>query len=72
MGRRYFVICAQSLSPNSSRAQAVTREDAAVQLRRLMVMPEEGLRPRALLALPGAGGLLACILAAVEREADAG
>jgi len=57
------------LSPNSSRAQAVTREDAAVQLRRLVVMADEEPRPHALLALADARGLVASVLAVVEREA---
>ncbi len=54
------------------QAQAVSLEDAAVQLRRLVVMAEETPRPRALLTSPVARGLLASVLAVVEREADAG
>ena len=57
------------MSPNSSRAQAVTREDAAVHLRRLVVIAEEEHRPQALRASPGARRLVASVLAVVEREA---
>ncbi len=45
-------------------ARAETLADAAVQLRRLVVMAEEVPWPRAL--------LVASVLAVVEREADAG
>ncbi len=52
-------------------ARAETLADAAVQLRRLVVMAEETPRPRALLASPDVCGLVASVQAVVEREADA-
>ncbi len=54
-------------SPSSARAE--TLADAAVQLRRLVVMAEETPRPRALLASPDARRLVTSVLAVVEREA---
>ena len=53
-------------------AHAETLADAAVQLRRLVVMVEEEHRAHALLASPDVHRLLASVLAVVEREADAG
>ncbi len=50
------------------QAQAVSFEDAAVQLRRLVVMAEETPRPHALLSSPDVRGLVASVLAVVERE----
>ncbi len=52
-------------------ARAETLADTAVRLRRLVVMAEETPRPRALLASPDVRGLVASVLAVVEREADA-
>ncbi len=51
------------------QAQAVSLEDAAVQLRRRAVLAEEALGPHAMLASPDARGLVASVLAVVEREA---
>ena len=45
--------------------------DATVQLRRLAVEAGEEPRLHALMALPDARGLVASVLAVVEREADA-
>ena len=50
--------------------RAETLADAAAQLRRLMVMADEEPRPHALLEPPDVRGLVASVLAAVEREAD--
>ena len=50
-------------------ARAETLADAAVQLRRLVVMAEEEPRPHALLASPDARCLVSSVLAMVEREA---
>ena len=50
-------------------SRAKTLADAAVQLRRLVVMAEETPRPRVLLGSPDVRGLIASLLAVVEREA---
>ncbi len=52
-------------------ARAVSLEGTAVPLRRLVVMVEDTPRQHALLASPDVCGLLASVLAVVEREADA-
>ena len=61
----------RALTAEAGGEIAETLADAAVQLRRLVVMAEEEPRPHALLASPGAPGLVASVLAVVEREADA-
>ena len=53
-------------------ARAENLADAAAQLRRLVVMADEEPRLHALLAPPDVRGLVASVLAVVEREADAG
>ncbi len=52
-------------------ARAETLADAAVQLRRLVVMADEEPRPHALMGSPSACRLIASVLAVVEREAGA-
>ena len=52
------------------RAQAATLADAAVQVRRLVVLAEERPDPHALLAPLSARQLIASALAVVERSAD--
>lgn len=52
------------------RGRAETLADAAAQLRRLVVMAAEEPHPHALLEPPDVRGLVASVLAAVERAAD--
>lgn len=59
-----------ALRDRIARGRAETLADAAAQLRRLVVMADEEPRPHALMASPGARGLVASVLAVVEREVD--
>ncbi len=72
IGRRRSValLDVETLQQRIMRARAATLADAAVQLRRLAVMADAEPRPHALLASPDARGLVASVLAVVEREVD--
>ena len=66
------ILLRQSLRQRIAIGRAKTLADAAVQFRRLAVEAEaEGPSLRGLLGEPDMRGLVASVLAVVEREADA-
>ncbi len=70
--RREEALCEiQSFRQRIATGRAETLADAAVQLRRLAAEAEDEPQLHALMALPDARGLVASVLAVVERAADA-